>query len=47
MHKKAFDEGKVRSVLDDAYFENLGKGVRYWDGVAKRWSATPAMSNPW
>ena len=47
MHKKAFDEGKVRSVLDDAYFENLGKGLRYWDGAAKRWSAAPAMSNPW
>ena len=47
MHKEAFDEGKVRSIVDSAYFENLGKGVRYWDGAAKRWSVTPAMSNPW
>jgi hypothetical protein len=47
MHKKAFDEGKVRSVLDDAYFENLGKGVSYWNGAERKWSAKPAMSNPW
>ena len=47
LHKKAFDEGKVRSVLDDAYFEKLGKGARYWDGAERKWSAAAVMSNPW
>jgi hypothetical protein len=45
MHKEAVREGKIDSVIDDAYFQKLKEGILYWNG--KEWTTTPSMSNPW
>lgn len=39
-HATAVREGRVKSVLDDAYFENLKLGILYWDG--REWTGTPS-----
>ena len=46
-HQKAVDGGLVKSVLNDEYFEKLGREVLYWDGEAKAWTNHPAMANKW
>lgn len=32
LHRRYRDRGLVTSELNDAYFENLRRGIRYWDG---------------
>ena len=39
LHEKGVREGKLMSVLDDAYEQMVMAGVRYWDGSA--WTAEP------
>ena len=41
-HRELRAAGKISSKLDDAYYENLKKGVLYWDGT--QWTSTPAMN---
>jgi hypothetical protein len=41
-HRELKAAGKVTSVLDDAYYEALKRGVLYWDGTA--WTSTPTMN---
>lgn len=42
MHQKLKAQGKVTSSLDSTYYEDLRKGVRYWDG--KKFVETPTMN---
>ena len=42
-HRKLKAEGKITSTLDDAYYEELKKGVLYWDG--RQWTSTPTMNS--
>ncbi len=39
IHKKLKDEGKIHSVFNDQYLENLKNNVEYWDG--EKWSKRP------
>jgi outer membrane protein assembly factor BamB len=39
-HAVAVREGRIKSVLDDAYFENLKLGILYWNG--REWTGTPS-----
>ena len=41
-HRELRAAGKISSVLNDAYYENLKKGVHYWDG--SQWTSTPTMN---
>ncbi|MGB7296738.1 MAG: VCBS repeat-containing protein [Candidatus Aminicenantales bacterium] len=41
-HRELKAAGKITSVLDDAYYEKLKKGVLYWDGT--EWTSTPTMN---
>ncbi len=45
LHRKLYEEGKIKSVLDEAYFKRLGHSLLYWDG--RDWTTTPSLSNPW
>jgi excisionase family DNA binding protein len=45
LHRKFSQEGKIKSVLDDAYFKRLGQTLLYWDG--RDWTTTPSLANPW
>jgi len=47
LHKELAAQGLVKSVLNDAYYENLRKSVLYWDGARKRFTTQWAMANPW
>jgi len=38
-------EGKVTSVLNDEYWENLKGSILYWDG--EQWTSTPTMNRKW
>jgi hypothetical protein len=38
MHTVAIREGRVKSVLDDAYFDSLKRGILYWNG--REWTGT-------
>jgi len=40
LHKIAFREGRVTSVLDEAYFDALRRGVLFWSGTG--WSREPS-----
>ena len=44
-HRDLKAAGKITSVLDDAYYEDLKKGVLYWDGTG--WTSTPTMNRNW
>lgn len=44
-HAAAVRQGKVRSRLDSAYFENLRLGVLYWDGTDWVSTRTPNLRN--
>jgi hypothetical protein len=44
-HREMKAEGKISSVLDDAYYEALKNGVLYWDGT--EWTSTPTMNRKW
>lgn len=54
MHRKLKDEGKITGALNSAYYENLRRGVRYWDGgkfvneptMNKRYLDAAAISKP-
>jgi len=41
-HRELRAAGKISSELNDAYYENLKKGVLYWDGT--QWTSTPTMN---
>ena len=41
-HRELRAAGKISSKLDDAYYENLKKGVLYWDGT--QWTSTPTIN---
>lgn len=41
-HKAAVREGRIKSVLDDAYFESLKLGILYWNG--RQWTGTPSQN---
>jgi len=41
-HREFKAAGKISSELNDAYYENLKKGVLYWDGT--QWTSTPTMN---
>ena len=41
-HDEFVAQGKVKSVLDGAYFEALRKSLRYWNGTA--WTHEPSMN---
>jgi hypothetical protein len=41
-HSQAVIEGKVTSVLNDEYWENLKHSILYWDGT--EWTSTPTMN---
>jgi hypothetical protein len=41
-HRDLKAAGKISSELNDAYYENLKKGVLYWDGT--QWTSTPTMN---
>ena len=41
-HRELRAAGKIGSELNDAYYENLKKGVLYWDGT--QWTSTPTMN---
>lgn len=44
-HRELKAAGKITSELNDAYYENLKKGVLYWDGT--QWTSMPTMNrNP-
>ena len=47
LHQTALLAGKIKSELNEAYYENLKKDIRYFDGKTKTWVNYPAMSNPW
>jgi len=47
LHRTALLAGKIKSELNKAYYENLKKGILYYDGKTKTWVNYPAMSNPW
>jgi hypothetical protein len=40
-HEKARLEGKIQSVLNGDYEDNLIKGIRFWDGG--NWSPDPVI----
>jgi hypothetical protein len=40
-HEELLKEGKLTSVLDEAYKKALIDGIRYWDGTG--WTAEPTM----
>jgi hypothetical protein len=42
LHKKLEAEGKLTRKLDAAYYEELGRGVRYWDG--EKFVSEPTMN---
>jgi len=44
-HERALHGGKVQSVLNSGYTNDLLKGIRYWDG--NMWLAEPAMNRKW
>ena len=44
-HRDLKAAGKITSVLDDAYYEELKSGVLYWDGT--EWTSTPTMNRKW
>jgi hypothetical protein len=44
-HSQAVIEGKVTSVLNDEYWENLKRNILYWDGT--EWTSTPATNRNW
>jgi len=39
-HAVAVREGRIKSVLDDAYFDSLKRGILYWNG--REWIGTPS-----
>jgi hypothetical protein len=39
-HAVAAREGRVKSVLNDAYFDSLKRGILYWNG--RQWTGTPS-----
>lgn len=39
LHRAALREGRVSSVLDDAYFDALRRGILYWTGTG--WTSAP------
>jgi hypothetical protein len=41
-HRELKATGKISSELNDTYYENLRKGVLYWDGT--QWTSTPTMN---
>lgn len=41
-HRELRAAGKISSELNDAYYENLKKGILYWDGT--QWTSTPTMN---
>ena len=41
-HRELKAAGKISSELNDAYYENLKKGVLYWDGT--QWTSTPTIN---
>jgi hypothetical protein len=41
-HAAAVSEGRVKSVLDNAYFESLKLGILYWNG--RQWTGTPSQN---
>jgi hypothetical protein len=41
-HRELWAAGKISSELNDAYYENVKKGVLYWDGT--QWTSTPTMN---
>jgi hypothetical protein len=41
-HRELKAAGKIASVLDNTYYEQLKKGILYWDG--KQWTSTPTMN---
>ena len=41
-HRELRAAGKISSELNDAYYENLKKGVLYWDGT--QWTSTPSTN---
>ena len=47
LHRTALLAGKIKSELNKAYYENLKKGILYYDGKTKTWVNYPAMSNAW
>jgi hypothetical protein len=42
MHRELVEAGKLKSELDNAYYEALREGVLYWNG--KEWTSTPSMN---
>ncbi len=42
-HRELKAAGKISSVLDDAYYEALKKGLLYWDGTD--WTSIPTMNH--
>jgi hypothetical protein len=45
MHKEAVLKGEIKSVLNNEYWENLKRGVRWWDG--EKWTDQPTMNLRW
>jgi hypothetical protein len=41
-HAVAVREGRVKSALDDAYFDSLKRGILYWNG--RQWTGTPSQN---
>jgi hypothetical protein len=41
-HQEQKSAGKITSILDDAYYEALKKGVLYWDG--EQWTSAPSWN---
>jgi len=41
-HAVAVREGRIKSVLDDAYFDSLKRGILYWNG--RQWTGTPSRN---
>jgi hypothetical protein len=44
-HRQAVAEGKVNSILNDEYWADLGRTVRYWNG--KEWDSKPTENLLW
>jgi len=42
LHEAAVREGRIKSVLDDAYFESLKLGILFWNG--RQWTGTPSQN---
>lgn len=42
LHARYRSEGLINSELNDAYFENLRRGIRYWDG--EKFVSEPVMN---